>query len=60
MVVVPSGSPLSLFCESPSPYQWCYWAHQGQEYPTTAHIKGGEVSDKDSLLGLFIILLIPG
>ena len=22
--------------------QWCYWAHNGSEYPTTSHKGGGE------------------
>ena len=23
--------------------QWCYWAHNGSEYPTTSHKGGGEI-----------------
>ena len=23
--------------------QWCYWAHNGSEYPTTSHKGGGEL-----------------
>jgi len=51
-VVVKEGEALDLFCESSSPYQWCYWAHnstqppyQSREFPTTAHQGGGEVRE---------------
>jgi len=51
-VVVREGETLDLFCESSSPYQWCYWAHnstqppyQSREFPTTAHQGGGEVRE---------------
>ena len=42
MVVVREGEELDLFCESSTPYQWCYWAHNTSEYPTTSHKGGGE------------------
>ena len=40
---VRAGEELDLYCESATPYQWCYWAHGGAEYPTTSHKGGGEV-----------------
>ena len=32
-VVVREGETLDLFCESSSPYQWCYWAHNSTQPP---------------------------
>ena len=26
-------------------FQWCYWAHNGSEYPTTSHKGGGEARE---------------
>ena len=46
MVVVREGEELDLFCESSTPYQWCYWAHNSTEYPTTSHKGGGEVREE--------------
>ena len=50
--MVREGSPLDLYCESSTPYQWCYRAHNSSrtphqylEYPTTAHQGGGEVRE---------------
>ena len=45
-VVVREGEELDLFCESSTPYQWCYWAHNNTEYPTTSHKGGGEVREE--------------
>ena len=45
MVVVREGEEMDLFCESSTPYQWCYWAHNKTEYPTTSHKGGGEVRE---------------
>ena len=45
-VLVKQGSPLDLYCESRTPYQWCYWAHNGSEYPTTSHQGGGEAREE--------------
>jgi len=28
------GEEVELFCESSTPYQWCYWAHGEEEYRT--------------------------
>ena len=58
-VTVRKGESLDLFCDSVTPYQvsltqdqkifesklfqWCYWAHNGSEYPTTSHKGGGEI-----------------
>ena len=41
-VTVRPGDSLDLYCDSITPYQWCYWAHNGSEYPTTSHKGGGE------------------
>ena len=46
MMVVREGEELDLFCESATPYQWCYWAHNTSEYPTTSHKGGGEVIEE--------------
>ena len=43
---VRQGEELDLFCESSSPYQWCYWAHNSSEFPTTSHKGGGEVREE--------------
>ena len=45
-VLIKQGSSLDLYCESRTPYQWCYWAHNGSEYPTTSHKGGGEVREE--------------
>ena len=45
MVVAREGEELEIFCESSTPYQWCYWAHNTTEYPTTAYKGGGEVRE---------------
>ena len=34
LLVTRRGEELELFCESSSPYQWCYWAHGDEEYRT--------------------------
>ena len=49
MVVVREGEKLDLFCESSTPYQWCYWAHNSTEYPTTSHKGGGGGEGGDSV-----------
>ena len=30
---------------NPPVFQWCYWAHNGSEYPTTSHKGGGEARE---------------
>ena len=50
MVVVREGEELDLFCESSTPYQWGYWAHNTSEYPTTSH-KGGGMETEETVWG---------
>ena len=50
MVVVKEGEELDLFCESSTPYQWCYWAHNSSEYPTTSY-KGGGIVREETVWG---------
>ena len=52
-VVVREGETLDLFCESSSPYQWCYWAHNSTQPPYQVELlsmwvnfKSNEFSDK--------------
>ena len=45
MVMVRKGEPLDLFCESITPYRWCYWAHNNVEYLTTSYKDEGEIME---------------
>ena len=29
LIIVKEGKDLDLFCDSSSPYQWCFWSHNG-------------------------------
>eukprot|EP00091_Calanus_sinicus_P005305 TRINITY_DN15749_c0_g1_i1.p1 TRINITY_DN15749_c0_g1~~TRINITY_DN15749_c0_g1_i1.p1 ORF type:complete len:221 (-),score=43.34 TRINITY_DN15749_c0_g1_i1:1393-2007(-) len=40
LIVARRGEELELFCESSSPYQWCYWAHGEQEFRTVIGDEG--------------------
>ena len=48
-VVVKYGKPLDLFCESKTPYQWCYFAHNISEFLTTASYSSELVSQPSGM-----------
>ena len=45
MLMVREGEQLDLFCESITPYRWCYWAHNNVEYLTTSYKDEGETME---------------